>query len=146
MRASALLALGVIGSACGSTGSEGGDDDGPPGGADPSPVIGFTQVGRMVGIDRANEPASAGPFNPDATLAYGPDRFPIDAWHTTPRLMGFELDMHGVCELETMENLPCPDSAFTLELVRQNEEPIRVDPGVGPGSGRGRLTIVLPRR
>ncbi|HEY0988478.1 MAG TPA: VCBS repeat-containing protein [Kofleriaceae bacterium] len=43
----------------------------PFGGADPSPVIRFTQVGRMVGIDRANEPASAGPFNPDATLAYG---------------------------------------------------------------------------
>jgi len=38
---------------------------------DPNPNITFTQVGRTVGIDRSNEPASAGPFNSSGTLAYG---------------------------------------------------------------------------
>jgi hypothetical protein len=84
MRASALLALGVIGSAaCGSGTDDGDGGMGPPvttpdaggpvpfGGADPSPTIRFTQVGKMVGIDRANEPASAGTFSAQGTLAYG---------------------------------------------------------------------------
>jgi hypothetical protein len=43
----------------------------PFGGADPNPVIGFTQVGKVVGIDRSNEPASAGTFSAAGTLAYG---------------------------------------------------------------------------
>lgn len=87
MRASALLALGVIAwVACGPAGS--GDDAQPPvggpdamvpdgstpapfGGADPNPAISFMQVGKAVGIDRANEPASAGAFSAAGTLAYG---------------------------------------------------------------------------
>jgi hypothetical protein len=50
-----------------------GDAGSPPGsgGVDPDPRIMFTQVGRAVGIDRSTEPASAGPFNPLGTLAYG---------------------------------------------------------------------------
>jgi len=44
----------------------------PPGtGADPSPSIRFTQVAKTVGIDRASEPGSAGPFTSMNTLAYG---------------------------------------------------------------------------
>lgn len=40
-------------------------------GADPAPTISFTQVARSSGIDRANEPTSAGTFNATGTLAYG---------------------------------------------------------------------------
>ena len=40
-------------------------------GADPNPVLTFTSVGKTVGIDRSREPASAGPFTSDGTLAYG---------------------------------------------------------------------------
>ncbi|HEU4729649.1 MAG TPA: CRTAC1 family protein [Kofleriaceae bacterium] len=45
----------------------------PPlaGGRDPSPTIAFTQVGRSAGIDRSNEPPSAGTFTAADTLAYG---------------------------------------------------------------------------
>jgi hypothetical protein len=45
----------------------------PPGAGniDPNPSIAFTQVGLTAGINRANEPPSAGPFNPTDTLAYG---------------------------------------------------------------------------
>src|SRR5262245_65551804 len=43
----------------------------PFGSADPEPVISFVQVGSAVGIDRANEPASAGTFDGAGTLAYG---------------------------------------------------------------------------
>lgn len=32
------------------------------GGMDPAPTISFTQVAKAVGIDRTNEPASAGPW------------------------------------------------------------------------------------
>ncbi|HET7500367.1 MAG TPA: PKD domain-containing protein [Kofleriaceae bacterium] len=39
--------------------------------ADPGPTITFTQVGRSVGINRANEPPSAGTFTSANTLAYG---------------------------------------------------------------------------
>ena len=39
--------------------------------ADPSPSVSFTQVARTVGLDRSNEPASAGTFNASGTLAYG---------------------------------------------------------------------------
>lgn len=39
--------------------------------ADPAPTITFTQVGKSVGIDRSNEPASAGTFSSSGTLAYG---------------------------------------------------------------------------
>jgi hypothetical protein len=61
----------------------GGDDAGaplchspgsmPPGGGtiDPNPSLAFTQVGLAAGINRANEPPSAGPFNSTDTLAYG---------------------------------------------------------------------------
>jgi hypothetical protein len=38
---------------------------------DPNPTIAFAQVGKAVGIDRSNEPASAGPFSAAGTLAYG---------------------------------------------------------------------------
>ena len=41
------------------------------GGIDPNPSIAFTQVGLNAGIKRSNEPASAGPFDPTNTLAYG---------------------------------------------------------------------------
>jgi len=40
-------------------------------GADPNPVITFTQVASSVGINRSNEPPSAGPFSSSGTLAYG---------------------------------------------------------------------------
>lgn len=39
--------------------------------ADPAPVITFTQVAKTVGIDRSNEPASAGSYTSSGTLAYG---------------------------------------------------------------------------
>jgi hypothetical protein len=38
---------------------------------DPNPTVTFIQVGTTVGIDRSNEPPSAGPFNGTGTLAYG---------------------------------------------------------------------------
>lgn len=38
---------------------------------DPSPNITFTQVASSVGLNRSNEPASAGTFNASGTLAYG---------------------------------------------------------------------------
>jgi PKD domain/FG-GAP-like repeat len=38
---------------------------------DPSPSITFTQVASSVGLNRSNEPASAGPFTSSNTLAYG---------------------------------------------------------------------------
>jgi hypothetical protein len=41
------------------------------GNTDPNPSITFTQVGMASGINRSNEPASAGPFDPTNTLAYG---------------------------------------------------------------------------
>src|SRR5262245_46321599 len=40
------------------------------GGADPNPVIKFTQVTHAAGIDRSNEPASAGAFDGSLTYAY----------------------------------------------------------------------------
>ncbi len=40
-------------------------------GADPNPVVTFTQVALSVGINRRNEPPSAGPFTSSGTLAYG---------------------------------------------------------------------------
>src|SRR5215468_6723876 len=46
----------------------------PPGNGsdiDPSPSITFTQVALADGINRSNEPASAGRFGPTNTLAYG---------------------------------------------------------------------------
>ena len=39
--------------------------------ADPNPRVTFTQMARSVGIDRSNEPPSAGTFNASGTLAYG---------------------------------------------------------------------------
>jgi hypothetical protein len=41
------------------------------GGVDPNPTITFTQVGMTVGINRSNEPASAGTFTSAGTVAYG---------------------------------------------------------------------------
>lgn len=41
------------------------------GGADPAPTLTFTQVAKPVGIDRSNEPPSAGAFTSSDTLAYG---------------------------------------------------------------------------
>ena len=41
------------------------------GDTDPNPVITFTQVATLVGINRSNEPASAGSFSASGTLAYG---------------------------------------------------------------------------
>jgi len=38
---------------------------------DPGPTIRFSQVGRTVGLNRSNEPASAGTFSATGTLAYG---------------------------------------------------------------------------
>jgi hypothetical protein len=38
---------------------------------DPDPIISFTQVGKAVGINRSNEPASAGTFDGSGTIAYG---------------------------------------------------------------------------
>jgi hypothetical protein len=38
---------------------------------DPSPSVTFTQVARTVGIERSNEPASAGAFTAKGTVAYG---------------------------------------------------------------------------
>ena len=79
MRAKIGVTIVCVLSACGPTG-----DGGSPAGAesasaqaaiggstDPSPSITFTQVGKAVGIDRSNEPASAGTFNGSGTLAYG---------------------------------------------------------------------------
>jgi hypothetical protein len=40
-------------------------------GADPNPSLVFTQVAKSVGLDRSNEPASAGAFDGSGTLAYG---------------------------------------------------------------------------
>ncbi|HET7505473.1 MAG TPA: CRTAC1 family protein [Kofleriaceae bacterium] len=62
------------GSGSGDPGGPGGPADGTPplaGGRDPNPKLTFTQVGRSVGIDRSREPASAGSFAADGTLAYG---------------------------------------------------------------------------
>jgi hypothetical protein len=55
------------------TPSGGSDAATPSGGsgADPSPSIAFVQVGLAAGINRSNEPPSAGPFDPTNTLAYG---------------------------------------------------------------------------
>lgn len=41
------------------------------GDVDSSPGVTFSQVGKTVGIDRANEPPSAGTFTSTNTLAYG---------------------------------------------------------------------------
>ncbi len=41
------------------------------GGMDPNPTLTFTQVAKAVGIDRSNEPASAGIFTSNGTIAYG---------------------------------------------------------------------------
>jgi len=98
MTAKVLLAIGLgLAWACGPAGSNGrpAEDDGGTAGSDggtagsdggtagdaagtgtgsdpdPDPSIGFTQVGRTVGIDRSTEPASAGAFNGSGTLAYG---------------------------------------------------------------------------
>src|SRR3954470_4759204 len=51
----------------------GGSDARPPGNGivDPDPRIAFTQVGMTTGINRSNEPASAGPFDPEFAAAYG---------------------------------------------------------------------------
>jgi hypothetical protein len=46
--------------------------DPPLGGTDPNPTIQFTQVAKTVGIDRTNEPSSAGAFTEAiSTLIYG---------------------------------------------------------------------------
>jgi chitodextrinase len=78
MRASVFLTIGsgllsVLLSGCGA-----GEDDvdfvqqqAIGSGADPSPAVGFIQAARISGIDRANEPASAGAFSSTSTLAYG---------------------------------------------------------------------------
>src|SRR5262245_9658556 len=60
-----LLVLAVACQACGN------DPDPIHGGVDPNPGIAFTQVAQAVGIDRSNEPGSAGPFSGSGTLAYG---------------------------------------------------------------------------
>lgn len=87
MKARDLLVFGVIGFAgCSGSGvPPGGTPDAstsdapgsdapssaPFGGSDPDPVIGFAQVGKVAGIDRSNEPLSAGTFSDAGTLAYG---------------------------------------------------------------------------
>src|SRR5262245_53410911 len=83
--AGALFALGLALAGCGSRDGGGmmqpptpdaptGDGimpELPPGSVDPDPIISFGQVAKAVGIDRSNEPASAGPFSASGTLAYG---------------------------------------------------------------------------
>jgi hypothetical protein len=51
----------------------GGSDARPPGNGivDPDPHISFTQVGMATGINRSNEPPSAGRFDPNFAAAYG---------------------------------------------------------------------------
>jgi len=74
MTAKVFLTIGlVLPMACGSAADDSELAQQPAIGsnADPSPTISFTQVGRTVGINRANEPASAGAFNATNTLAYG---------------------------------------------------------------------------
>jgi hypothetical protein len=80
MRGTSSVAIGVaivIGiaaaSGCGSEEPDLFDVEQPAIGssADPSPSVTFSQVARTVGIDRSNEPASAGPFTSVGTLAYG---------------------------------------------------------------------------
>src|ERR1051325_6436659 len=67
----ATASLAVIG-ACGPATDEGETAQPAIGSStDPNPSISFTQVARSVGIDRSNEPASAGAFNASGTLAYG---------------------------------------------------------------------------
>lgn len=58
----------------GEPGDDGGPDARPPGSSgivDPDPSIAFTQVGLAAGINRSNEPASAGRFDPTFAAAYG---------------------------------------------------------------------------
>jgi PKD domain len=80
MGARALSTIGWMGliAACGQAPGQAPEDD--PAEArqavtaattDPNPSLTFTQVGKTVGINRANEPASAGTFNAANTLAYG---------------------------------------------------------------------------
>src|SRR4051812_32685830 len=73
MRVNACLGIGVVlVTACGSPDGSGADAQPVIGGpVDPSPTISFTQVGKPVGLDRSNEPSSAGPFNGAGTIAYG---------------------------------------------------------------------------
>jgi hypothetical protein len=66
------MMMSVLASAC-STGAPGDGESTAEvigGGADPNPVVAFTQVTHAVGIDRSNEPASAGPFDGSLTYAY----------------------------------------------------------------------------
>ena len=74
MTAQTLLTLGLaVPVACGPGEEDGAELQQPAIGsnADPSPGIAFTQVARSVGIDRSNEPPSAGAFSSSGTLAYG---------------------------------------------------------------------------
>jgi len=76
------LAAGCGSGDRGAAGSPPDGDGGPPtggsgmrppndGNVDPNPRIAFTQVGRAAGINRSNEPASAGPFPSVEPYAYG---------------------------------------------------------------------------
>ena len=74
MRANAFFMIGLaLPLACGPAGDdiESAQQLSIGSGADPNPSISFTQVGRTVGINRTNEPASAGTFDATGTLAYG---------------------------------------------------------------------------
>lgn len=72
MRPTTYLVIGlVLPWACGSEDVETEQQPAIGSTADPNPSITFTQVARTVGIDRSNEPPSAGTFTSSGTLAYG---------------------------------------------------------------------------
>src|SRR6185369_1479622 len=73
MRATAWLTmLLVLAVACTPAGRRGTQQLAAMGGTvDPNPRIGFIQVARAVGIDRSNEPPSAGAFTAAGSFAYG---------------------------------------------------------------------------
>ena len=66
------IAISMCAAACSSSAPDEGERvaEVVGGGADPSPVIKFTQVTHAAGIDRSNEPASAGAFDGSLTYAY----------------------------------------------------------------------------
>lgn len=67
-----IMSLALAQVAC--QGNGGDSDPGVSGEKDPKPTITFVQMAKAVGIDRSNEPASAGPFPSTAsadTIAYG---------------------------------------------------------------------------
>lgn len=156
MKATALFTFGLaLPLGCGSHDAPGTPPDDatdgsmepvPGGGIDPDPSISFMQVAKAVGIDRSNEPASAGTFSSSGTLAYGSwladldgdgrlDYFGVNHGQL-PHLSG--LFMNGAAQfgknLFTVSLQPSAESSPHLDLTNE----VRF---VGDLTGDGRVDL-----